>query len=451
MFIVFLFSVSYISIVSTENPNNSDDQKKISENNDANLKSSAATVTSLINYSIANSIGSIEISADGNYIAASDGVVHNLVLFNKTSSKPMWNVTTTPISGIAMSWNGSYIAVAAQDCLLLYNNSYSNSKTPMWNYTVPLFGTIRDVAISEDGTYITASANNDYVYLLNNTYSSSKTVMWEFQTQDPTVNSVAISADGTYITAGGDDDTVYLLNNTYSSSKTEMWSYNTTSDIEAIDISADGKYISAAHSGSSGGNISYFDTNQKIRLWKYDHNPNYDVESVDMSADGKYMVSRGAGGFKAVTSTTGFFDNSIQSPKTSLWTYSLGNGYPKISDDGYYAAVAHSNNVTILDRTSSLAKEYTWSYEMNGIAFRVAISANGSHVIGSCSDNQVYLLYWDVPKHEIPPIGSSGGSSSDDDDEPPAIPFGNFYLLFSIIAVISLLVIMRRKLNLNKN
>ncbi|MFX1444547.1 MAG: WD40 repeat domain-containing protein, partial [Promethearchaeota archaeon] len=413
--------------------------------NTTKLKSSAIPVLSLQNYTLDNTIANVEISEDGNYIVASTS--YTISLFNKSSSKSMWNFTmadSIAVMDLAISANGTYIAVGSEDGVALFNNTYSINKLPMWNYSLGDYG--YSVEISLDGFYIAVGTWNSHkIFLFNNTYSASKTPMWSYTTQN-TVDSVAISADGTYIAAGGKDSTVYFLNKTYSTSKTEMWKFNTTNDIKSIDISVDGRYIAVAHSGSSGGNISYFDTTQKTRLWKYDHFSGYAVHSVDMSADGKYLVSWGDLGFKSVATTAGLFDNSIQTPKKSLWSV-ISNGYvPKISADGYYAIVGYSNNVTLYDRSSSTDKDYTWSYEMGGMAYDLAISANGSHVAASSSDNKVYLLYWDVPEHPKPRLLTSNGDGDKHDEVPAEIPFGNFYLLIITLTVFCLIVIIRRKI-----
>ena len=56
---------------------------------------------------------------------------------------------------------------------------------------------------------------------------------------------MAISADGEYIVAGSYDNKVYFFD---KDSSTPLWSYTTSADgqtgISAVDISADGEYLS---------------------------------------------------------------------------------------------------------------------------------------------------------------------------------------------------------------
>ena len=439
--IILILAAGFFSTISPMTVTNDEKIDKKNISNFSTPKSSASTVLSLQNYTFSSLINDVEISGDGKYIVASSD--NNLALFNKSSSKPMWNITTHSghyIQDIAISFNGTYIAVGTDYELMLFNNTYSTSKTPMWNYTI--FGAAVSVEISDDGVYIVASDNSPSVYFFNNTYSTSKTYMWHYTAGLAHFPSVAISFNGTYIAAGSWDYCVYLFNYTYSTSKTAMWKYNTTNQVKSVDISFDGTYIAVAH----GTNISYIDSTQKLRLWKYDHLAGYPVHSVDMSADGGYLVSRADNSFKITTDTSGFFDSSIQSPKRSLWGYACQDYSPKISADGYYAVTGDYQNVSLLDKTSSTFKKYTWSYEMEGIARNLAISANSSHVAAACSDNKVYLLYWDVPEHYIPRILASSSDDDDNDDEEPVqIPFGDYYLFFVAIAVFSLIAIMRRK------
>ena len=56
-----------------------------------------------------------------------------------------------------------------------------------------------------------------------------------------------------------------------------------------------------------------------------------------------------------------------------------------------------------------------------------------------CKDNKIYNNYFLT----IPPAADDDGD--DDDDEDAVIPFGNYYLGFAVIAMLSLIVIIKRK------
>jgi len=75
----------------------------------------------------------------------------------------------------------------------------------------------------------------------------------------------------------------------------------------------------------------------------------------------------------------------------------------------------------------------------------VAISSDGNYFTVGGKDNQVYLFRW-TPSAVI---------DEDDDDldidyGEEAIPFGNYYILFMIIGILSLIIIKKNKFLFSK-
>ena len=87
----------------------------------------------------------------------------------------------------------------------IFQGGQTGGKEPLWSYKVS--GNIKSVAISSDGSYITAGGDGDKVYLFS---KDSSTPIWSYKVSG-NIKSVAISSDGSYITAGGDDKSLLLL------------------------------------------------------------------------------------------------------------------------------------------------------------------------------------------------------------------------------------------------
>ena len=98
------------------------------------------------------------------------------------------------------------------------------------------------------------------------------------------VYAVDISADGEYITAGSSDGRVYLFDR---DTGTQLWNYTTGSTgVRSVAISADGEYIAT---GTSEGKVYLFHKDSSTPLWNYTTGD--EVHSASISADGKYIVA----------------------------------------------------------------------------------------------------------------------------------------------------------------
>lgn len=200
-----------------------------------------STSTLLINGYNAGDYGVI--SYDGSYFASFDFMEGNIYFFNKSSSTPIWQYSIGDVLyDIAISSNGEFIVTGGQapgHKIYLFNRS---SSTPKLMYTE---GTMRSVAISQDGRYI-AIGCADGIYLFN---SSSLTRLWKYSFPIyGDTNSIAISSYGDYIVADlwdYDEEFKHLLIFNKLSS-TPIWILDTESLVNDIDISLDGNHISVS-------------------------------------------------------------------------------------------------------------------------------------------------------------------------------------------------------------
>ena len=200
----------------------------------------------------------VDISYDGKYIVA--GSSNCLYLFDVNSTE-LWHYNGTgngvnnDIRLLEMSKDGYYIAAGAVYDVLVFNRT---SSIPMWNHDNNWNGNFYSLAISADGNYTVAGNWDNNIYLFNNT-DITNPLLWSSPTYDG-VFSVDISSNGSYIVAGGDDKYIYLFN---QSSPIADWKYNTYSKIYKVAISSDGNYFTAATSN----NLYLFNRTCMDPLW----------------------------------------------------------------------------------------------------------------------------------------------------------------------------------------
>jgi len=190
-----------------------------------------------------NDVLAVDISSDGKYIAA--GSSNCLYLFDINSTE-LWHFNGTgngvnnDIDILEISADGYYIAAGAVYDILLFNRT---SSIPMWNHDNNWNGNFHSLAISADGKYTVAGNWDNYVYLFNNT-NTNNPMLWSSPTYDY-VYSVDISSDGCKIVAAGKDKYVYFFNNW---SYIPDWRFDTNSVIYEVAISSDGNYVTAGSS-----------------------------------------------------------------------------------------------------------------------------------------------------------------------------------------------------------
>ncbi len=226
----------------------------------------------------------VEITEDGDYATAASGGLGNVYLLKNTEPFSALGFDTTGLAlRVALSSNGSYMAVTDNAAKLYFFNTSRTS--PEWTFT--LSGDMSSaLSISADGNYIASGGDKVYIFKKN-----SSIPIWTYQASDY-VNSIKLSQDGNYIVAGGDfmDYNVYLFNR---SNSTPEWIYSTRGAIASVDISFNGDYI-VAHSYDHY--IYLFNKSSSTPIWRYKLDgafaSSYDY-SLEISSDGKYIVVGG--------------------------------------------------------------------------------------------------------------------------------------------------------------
>ena len=158
----------------------------------------------------------LSFSSDRNYfVVGNDYVGDDLFFFsftNTSSPSLLWSSNIGSAESLDISLDGSYIAIGcANNILYLFHKTSSD---PLW---YKLFDTyIREVAISSDGSFITAVTGEmmhpDQVDISLYFFSKqSSTQLWKYIPLNYWLTNVAISSNGNHIVAGGLDEWVYYF------------------------------------------------------------------------------------------------------------------------------------------------------------------------------------------------------------------------------------------------
>ena len=468
VFILF-FSLILVSSVGTLNQGDklSVDNRNYNTINEKSLeKSSTYKITSLWNSSRSD-IRNIEISQDGMYIVIGDG--NNVTLFNKYNNDTLWSydmLGAMTIYSLDISADGKYISAGNFDGnAFLINNTVATpyyTKKEMWNFTSPVKQMMR-TAISSDGKYIVAAntqGSGKKIYLFNNSYQSgNKTAEWSHDFGGPNVNAIDIAYnpyDGHYyIAVGCDDNKLYLFNETQG----QVWVNDTTASVNRVKISYDGEFILA--SNTPDYEVYLFNKtaqNPKKFLWNY--TVGHYIADIDISGDGQYIVIgdyfMGPGSHSSIH----YLNNTPSLSKQPIWEANATEGsvgentlyFTELSGDGKYilAGTGISTTAHLYNSSKTSPKSSEWEGLQGTAVLEGAISWYGNYFVLEDSNTILHTYHHNVPLPRWTGAITGDDDDDDDDEDAAAIPFGNYYLIFTAITIISLVVIMKQKANFNE-
>lgn len=307
--------------------------------------------------------------------------------YSNPSTTPLWSYSLGNqfVSSVAISSDGTYITATCDDMvskaslpengkLYLFNNSISKKKNPLWNYS--LSNSFFSVAISANGSYIIAGGgySEKRVYLFN---YSNPTPQWTYYTGG-WVYDVEITEDGdSAAAASGSRRKVYLLNNKDSFS---TLGFNTIGLALRVAFSSNGSYMAVT---DNAARLFFFNTSRISPEWTYTFSGDMST-ALSISADGNYIAS---GSDKKVY----IFKKNSSVP---IWTYQTSEDVSsiKISQDGNYIVAGDSfggHNVYFFNRLNSIPE---WIYSTGGDIVSVDISSNGDYIVALSWDHYIYLF-----------------------------------------------------------
>lgn len=207
----------------------------------------------------------VSLSSDGQYLAASTGCPdRKAYIFSKESQKPLVQserlTLDSPVSKSKISADGSLAAFATEggpdsSVVVLFSN---NSNQPLWKFDNQKRNSSRALSLTSDGLFAAAATMQGDVYLLG-TENNLPLKSWSLNTS---IGALGLAEDGSFLALGGTDRQVHLLPREGNAKKISVNEF-----IQAIDISANGRYVAAG----TGGSVYFFEdylTPNKDKIFK---------------------------------------------------------------------------------------------------------------------------------------------------------------------------------------
>ncbi|NWF86514.1 hypothetical protein HXY32_01670 [Candidatus Bathyarchaeota archaeon] len=320
--------------------------------------------------------------------------------------KMLWN-NSMSVNDVAVSKDGNYIA--AVNITGLYYFEYNNS-TPKWSYLTE--SAVLSAAISADGNYVAVGLNSGFIYYFANATTrvgeqSAPTWTTYFLGGAVERGTLDMSDDGEYAVAGGTGYNVfYYANCTKREGPNQVvtWGYLLPiSDIFAVDLSPDGRYLALGGRNSSQGFVAYY---KNANVAPYPTSPDWlsqnsidsdEINDLAISNDGYSVV---AIGFYYLTLHYWANATTLSGDPNATWTSAGWFGSVDMSADG--------NNVVAGSLAIRPGSLHFWSnatmrkgYQIEdwialdfADVFDIAINDEGNIIAASAYNDTSYKVYF---------------------------------------------------------
>jgi WD40 repeat protein len=232
-------------------------------------------------------VNSIALSHDGSTLVAGSDKLYVFVQADGVfPSKPVeidllapsGDETSNNAQSVAVSWDGKWI-IAGDLCgnvYLVENNGGTLSDAYVWSEAG--LGTIHSVAMAANGDWFVVGGNNSTVYVFDPasiSFGPLKSAGSYTLDTGGRVGWVAISADGTIVSAVGNQGTpgqtggaVVLIQNV-AGTLTKLWETATTYKPNCTSMDADATLICVSDGYNTPGTFSLFDGKTGAQVWQY--------------------------------------------------------------------------------------------------------------------------------------------------------------------------------------
>ncbi|MEQ1513823.1 MAG: WD40 repeat domain-containing protein [Lysobacteraceae bacterium] len=226
-----------------------------------------STTPSTLPVASGDSVISIGISADGQWVAA--GTYDGTVLLVKivggvpVSSNKWAPATTNTVHSVAMAKNGQGFAVGMKNGEFVYFDceDFIGTATPVpaWTQTLTGASSVYGVAIASDASFVSAVGNIGSAGGTAAVYDNSgtaATLRWQ-QSLTANPNSTSIDSEGLFVAVadGHPDGTPGHFTLFNAASSAQIWSYTTGNMSWPIQLAGNAM---ACIAGSDDGNVYYF-------------------------------------------------------------------------------------------------------------------------------------------------------------------------------------------------
>ncbi len=224
----------------------------------------------LWSYDLGGNLYTLDISDDGEYIAAGTGD-GRLYLLNRDGKKLLSYKVGKVTKGAVISPDGRYLlAGALNEKIYLFRDGGRILEKDMG-------AGISSVDVSGDGNYLAIATGNILSLLVQD-----GNILWsrEFKSH---IYSVSIDNSGEFLAAGYGDGNITLLDRNGDI----LWSYPVESNVKEVlevSISKDGEFIAAG----AGQTVYLIDRDRNL-LWQY--TPGDRIKSVKVSGGGDFIIA----------------------------------------------------------------------------------------------------------------------------------------------------------------